>query len=395
MYLIVLSLCAIFWIFAFQFAWTVRGNIGRFASLIDAESFARKYQIKLQINTTEKHITYGHKYSHQSMLLFYNEIKFIFYPVVANRIHPIDRSEYRDYFYESIAYLTGKNKDVIIRDVKWYFIRNFFRMSSFYQILFNVRPFTPILPFVRHNILLDPDRVLEYVPNNMRIYTKLTLLEIDSFSLSQIHALHTQAYNSTDRKIKVLLNLMRSARIRKHNIKLTKSETNMLDPTFISSLLQSNNPVSLIEAEIQNTRQPAHQLGSVKIGKCHLHALARDLTPLFAADLHTRFAKSNINCPRSTNRLILYYHKTGQLSYYTTLYQHQYRVLKFARKLGHKEDEMILLSCYNKAKCEVNYGYNKVDSFTRLIQIRWNLLCLDSQKYIVTNQSDIESLLQE
>ena len=393
-----LVLSSLFLAYTIHFAWTVRRNIGLFASLIDVESFVHKYKAKLQINTTCKQIIYGQKYSKYStgtICLFYNEVQLIFYPVIVNRIHSIDRNEYRDYFYESLAYLTGREKVIIIRDVKWYFIKNFFRMRSFYQILFNMRPFKPILPFVPQNILLDPDRVLSYVPNQMRINTKLTLVEIDSFTQFQIRALYTQSHNSTDKRTRVLNNLMRIAKRSKHKIKLSRSERNILDPTFSSSLQQSILPVALIEAEIQRTREFSHHLGSVRIGKCNLHALDHKLTPLFAADLHKRFAKSNTNIPRSTNRIILCYHKTGQLSYYTTLYQHQYKVLKFARKLGHLEDEMIVLSCFNKAKCELNHGYNKIDSFIRLIQIRWTMLCRDSQVFLVNNQSYIESLLQE
>ncbi|KAI6660113.1 RING finger protein nhl-1 [Oopsacas minuta] len=52
----------------------------------------------------------------------------------SQKINCYDRNEYRDYFYESLEFITGRKKDVIIRDVKWYFILNFFRMSSFYQI---------------------------------------------------------------------------------------------------------------------------------------------------------------------------------------------------------------------------------------------------------------------
>ena len=395
--LIVLFLCAVFCAYALRFAWRVKGNIGRFASPIDAESFAHKYQVTILINTTQKQVIYGQKYSKASptISLFYNEIKLIFYPVIANRLISIDRNEYRDFFYESLAYLTGQDKGVIIRDVKWYFIKNFFRMPSFYQIMFNMLPFKPTLPFLSQNILLDPDKILKYVPNHMKIHAKLTLVEIDSFSRSEIRTLHKQAYNSTEKKINILKNLLRNARKSKHKIKLSRSETNIFDQNFISSIQQSIQPVNLIEAEIRKTREFSHHLGSDKIGKCNLHALDHNLSPLFAADLRKRFAKSNTNSPRSTNRIILYFHETGQLSYYTTLYQHQYKVLKFARKLGHIEDEMIFLSCFNKAKCEVTQFPNKMDSFIRLIQIRWNLLCRESQIFLVNNQSDIQLLLLE
>ncbi|KAI6648036.1 hypothetical protein LOD99_8238 [Oopsacas minuta] len=393
----ILFLSTLFLAYAIHFAFRVRKKISRFACSIDAHSFADKYSVTLQINTTEKRLIFGRKNGENrcKISLFYNEHKMIFYPVILNRLTAIDRNEYRDYFYESLEFITGRKKDVIIRDVKWYFILNFFRMSSFYQILFNMRPFRPILPFVQQNNLDDPDTIMHYVPNHLKIGTKLTLVEIDSFPRYYIDSLNKQTCNSSKKRIAALRKLIKTVKYRKHSCKIPPKEAMLFDEDFLNSLRQSSQPVDYIEAEIQKTRGFSHKLGSDKIGKCNLHALDHKLNPLFAADINKFLANSNTFTSRSDSRIVLYYIPNGGLRYYSALYHHQYSVLNFSRKIDNIRDEMLFLCCFNKAKFELSEQMDKIDVLISLLQNEWNIFSKGTQVYLVGNQSEMHLLMKE
>ena len=376
--------------YAIYFAFQVRGKIGRFACSIDAQAFADKYSVRLQINTTEKQLTFNPKDGNNvcKICLFYNEFKMIFSPVVLNRLTAIDKNEYRDYFYESLEFITGRDKDVIIRDVKRYFILRFFTMSTFYQTLFNIHYFRPSLPFNPQYNICNPDLIMRYVPNHLKIGAKLSLVEIDCYPRYRITSLNKQTRNSSEKKIDSLRKLLRTVKYKKRLP--SPGEDNYIDQDFLNLLRQSSDPIVYIESEIQRIRDSSHHLGSDRIGKCHLHALDYKLSPLFAADILNRFSRS-----RSDIRIILYYKPGGDLSYYTTLYHHQYTLLKFSRKIDNVEDEMLFLGCFNKAKYEQSQGRDKVDTLISILQIEWNLFCRDSQIYLHRNQTELSLLMHD
>lgn len=386
--LVALFLVTLFFSYAIYFAFRVRDKIGRFACSIEAQAFADKYSVRLQINTTEKRLMFNPKDGNNvcKISLFYNEFKMIFSPVVLNRLTAIDRNEYRDYFYESLEFVTGRDKDVIIGDVKRYFILRFFTMSTFYQTLFNIPYFRPSLPFNPQNNLCDPDLIMKFVPNHLKIGAKLSLVEIDCYPRYRITSLNKQTRNSSEKKIDSLKKLLRTVKYKKRVP--SPGEDKCIDQDFLNLLRQSSDPVVYIESEIQRIRDSSHHLGSDRIGKCNLHALDYKLSPLFAADIQNRFSRS-----RSDSRIIFYYKPSGDLSYYATLYHHQYTLLKFSRRIGKVEDEMLFLSCFNKAKYEQSQGMDKVGILIRSLQTEWNLFCGDSQTYLHRNQSEFYLLM--
>ena len=388
--LITLFLLTLFIAYTVYFALKVRNTIGRFTCSIEAQAFADKYSVRLQINTTEKQLTFNPKDGKNvcKIHLFYNEFKMIFSPVVLNKLTAIDKNEYRDYFYESLQFITGRDKDVIIRDVKRYFILRFFTMSTFYQTLFDVPYFRPSLPFNPQNNLCDPDLIMKYVPDHLKIGSKLSLVEIDCYPRYRITSLNEQTRNSSEKKIDSLRKLLRTVKYKKRLP--SPSEVKYIDQDFLRLLRQSSDPVVYIESEIQRTRDSSHHLGSDRIGKCNLHALDYKLSPLFAADMQKRFSTS-----RSDTRIILYYKPSGDLSYYTTLHRHQYTLLKFSRKIDNVKDEMLFLSCFNKAKYEQSQGRDKVDILISMLQMEWNLFCRDSQIYLYQNQYEFYLLMHD
>ena len=366
----------------------VKNKLGRFASSIDAESFAFSNNIilKLSHSGTRNHITqFGPKdVTNCTILLYYNDNKKTFSPGGNHRTG----YEYTDYFYESLESITKRDRNDIISDVRWYFINNFYKMSSFYQIMFDIWPLKPCLPFIAQDIVSEPETVLSYLPDHLKISAKLSLMEIDSLRGWRIKQLHSQAKKHTDNEKKSEKKLVILRRLfSNHNHRLTLDETKVLGEDFIHSLHTTGNPIQFIESQIEQINLEFLKLGSAKLGKCKLHALGVKLIDLFAADFAVVHNHNN-----QSDRLVFYL-KQGKLYYYTTLFFHQYKVLKFARKIGNICEEKLFLECFNVAKYQNTHGTDKTEFLCNLLKRKGNLFSLKAYQFILNNQPMMHSLL--
>ena len=390
-----LSLAIIFLIYTLNFAIKAHNLIGRFASCVDAEAFSRSYNLTLHVNTTDRHSIFGSK-SKIEIFLFYNKHKLAFSPIINRKLTFVASDQYSDFFYDSLAYILGDEKREIVRRVKRYLMKNFWRMKSFYRILFDFRALNfifgkPILQFVPQNILKDPDKVLHYIPRHSREGAKLTLLDIDRFSNKKIFKLYN--HDSVEKWIFELKKLLKVVKYNR-NYKLSQIDTLHVGEPFSTQLSNASNQRQFIEEEIircQNNREGLPQIGSDLVGDCKLHALGAKLSSLFAADIIDIFTKSQ----RSDKRIIFRFEQPGFLFYYTTLYHHQYKLIAFARKLQNFEDEMMFLACFNKAKYEVNPNSNKFDCLMNLLQKRWSLFDRKTQIHLTHFQNEMKSLFFE
>ena len=394
--LVVLLLLSVVFLFIFiyflYFTRIVKNKLGRFASSIDAQSFAFSNNLKLIISHTGTRIPiaqFGIQNARQTptILLYYNDSLKIFSPQ-SNHRSTTNKFEYTDYFYESLETITQRDRMKIVSEVRWYFINNFYKMRSFYQILFNIRPLKPFLPFLPQNILPDPENVLLSLPDYLKIGAKLTLMEIDSLRGRRIGELHSHAKKLTknekisEKKLVILRKLLTNQKRQ-----LSTDEKTILGEDLIHSLQKSFNPIQFIESQIEQINIEFLQLGSGGIGKCRLHALGMKLIGLFAAD----FANIHLQGSHS-NRLIFYFEK-GKLNYYTTLYSHQYPVLKFARKIGSVSEEILFLQCFNLAKYGNTHGTDTLEFLRNLLRNKRKSFCLKTNQFILNNESIIQTLL--
>ncbi|KAI6650207.1 hypothetical protein LOD99_6124 [Oopsacas minuta] len=277
-----------------------------------------------------------------------------------------------------------KEKSEIIRDVKWYLSKNFFRLPSFYRVLFNCFPFKPYLPYIVRNVLTNPDYVMEHVPDNLKIYARLTLMEIDSLQKPRISELHRQAKESTlaekcsARQLNVYKTILQNP-----TRKLSKSEAKTLGEKIVHSIQQSRNPGQLIASYIEKITFDFQHLGSNRDGNCKLHALSMKLTDLFAAEF--------INT--HSDKRIIFHFDAGRLTFYTILNSHQYPLLKFTKKIGNLYEEKLFLNYFNQVKYRYTRIEDRIKSLAEILQNLQNKFSLNTQQYFTNNISKIHSLL--
>ena len=366
----------------------------RFASDIDVYAFSRAYNVTLQIVTIDERLLFGSS-GGEKISLHYNKYKLYFSPTMNTCGPNIDTSVYSDFFYESLVIKIGDDKDVIIRRVKCCFRKNFWRMKCFYHNLFECRAVNyffgdQFFQCIPQNVVKDPDTILQRIPEHLRESAKLTLVDIDCLSNQKI----CQLYNhDSDKKWIIELKKLSKICSKKKHSRLTRRDILHMGDKFMTQLLDAPNQKRFIEEEIekcQNNRKKPHQLGSERVGDCKLHALGSKLSPLFAADI-IDFAISN----RTDKRIILRYKPPGFLYYYSILFDHQYKVIKFARKFKNIDNEIDFLACFNIAKYKVDQNTKKWDYLLLLLRPKWSLFGKATQNHLYSFQNKLESLLLE
>ena len=129
--------------------------------------------------------------------------------------------------------------------------------------------------------------------------------------------------------------------------------------------------------------------GSRRWGNCKLHALDVKLLPLFSADIH----ESHINVQGRSSTRIIFYFKSDQLWFYGFLYNHQYALLRFIRKIGNHEDERGFLETFNEAKYSSQIIYHRFNNFKQLIDRDRDYYTEDIQEFLNAHSEKLKELL--